>query len=157
MPCLVREDRRSRARVEGSVSGREWTIERLEALRATIAAAREFVKRADECVPAYGDRFRPEELDDYYCALHQAIDAEDAAWDGCGVHRYEPSSANSSNRYDDARALRPWPRRSTETTRRLRDRKVRANLSQVPLSPPIPCTRTTGGRSATLGCEPESR
>ena len=96
MPCLVREDRRSRARVEGSVSGREWTIERLEALRATIAAAREFVKRADECVPAYGDRFRPEELDDYYCALHQAIDAEDAAWDGCGVHRYESSSANSS-------------------------------------------------------------
>ncbi len=78
------------------MTSRDWTVERLESLRATIAAAREFVRSADESVPASGERFVPEVLDDHYCSLRQAIDAEDAAWDGYGVHRYEPLSANSS-------------------------------------------------------------
>ena len=78
------------------MTSRDWTVERLESLRATIAAAREFVQRADECVPASGARFSPEELDDHYCSIHQAIDDESGAWVGCRVLRYEPSSVNSS-------------------------------------------------------------
>ena len=78
------------------MSDAKWTRQRFDAMRATIEAARAFVRCADEFTPHDGARFYPEALDERYVALSDAMDAEGRAWDGCGVHRYEPSSANSS-------------------------------------------------------------
>lgn len=76
--------------------GTKWTRERLDAMRATIEAARAFVRCADDFVPRDGSRFYPGALDEHYVALSDAMDADGRAWDGCGVHHYSPSSPNSS-------------------------------------------------------------